>query len=190
MVETIVGLVIGFLFSQFAEIVKAEIKRNKILVALHSLVLEALPDVSLYNKTVTEQNETEHLVPKFYPTVPFESAFLSENGVSVKKETVQATIRYLNKANDLNSAALTLRDTFYVPKQGNAPGSRELVKIYLGNELKNQTDNSSMYKIINNLKMQIETEQKRSLWARLWLIIIIMLLVGVAGLLNYLFYNC
>ena len=130
MAETIIGLVIGFLLSQFAEIIKSEIKRNKILTALHSLVLEALPDVSSYNKTVAEQDDTEHLVPKFYPTASFETAILSENGVSVKKETIQATIKYLNKANDLNSASLTLRDTFYVPKQGNAPGSRELVKTY------------------------------------------------------------
>lgn len=187
MAETIIGLVIGFLLSQFAEIIKSEIRRNKILAALHSLVLEALPDVSSYNKTVTEQSETEHLVPKFYPTASFESAFLSENGVSVKKETIQATIKYLNKANDLNSAALTLRDTFYVPKQGNAPGSRDLVKTYLLNELKNQVDNSSMHKIIDDLRIQIEVEQKRNLWVRLWLIIVIMLLAGIASLLNYWF---
>lgn len=161
MAGTLIGLVIGFVLSQLAEILKSEIKRNKILTALHSLVLEALPDVSSYNKTVTEQSEIEHLVPKFYPTASFETAILSENGISVKKETVQATIKYLNKANDLNSAALTLRDTFYVPKQGNAPGSRDLVKTYLLNELSNQVDDFSMHKIIDNLRVQLETEQKR-----------------------------
>ena len=187
MTETIIGLVIGFLLSQFAEIIKSEIKRSKILASLHSLILVALPDVSSYNKTVTEQSEIEHLVPKFYPTAPFETSILSENGISVKRKTIKAAIKYLNKANDLNSASLTLRDTFYVPKQGNAPGSRDLVKTYLLNELKNQVDNSSMHKIIDDLRIQIEAEQKRNLRVRLWLIIVIMLLAGITGLLNYWF---
>lgn len=161
MAETLIGLVIGFLLSQFAEIIKSEIKRNKILAALHSIVLEALPAVGVYNKTVTEQSETEHLVPKFYPTASFETAILSENGISVKKETVQATVKYLDKANDLNSAALILRDTFYVSKQGNAPGSRDLVKTYLHDQLNDQVSDFSIHKIIDDLRVQIEAEQKR-----------------------------
>jgi hypothetical protein len=161
MAETLIGLVIGFLLSQFTEIIKSEIKRNKILAALHSIVLEALPAVSVYNKTVTEQSETEHLVPKFYPVASFETAILSENGISVKKETIRATIKYLEKANDLNSAALVLRDTFYVPKQSNAPGSRDLVKTYLYDQLNDQVNDFSMHKIINDLRVKIEAEQKR-----------------------------
>lgn len=161
MIEALVGVIIGFLLSQFSEITKSEIKRKKILASLHSLILEALPDVNSYNITVTQQSDTEHLVPKFYPTASFETAILSENGISVKKETIQATIKYLNKANDLNSAAHILRDTFYVPKQGNASGSRDLVKTYLYNELNNKADDFSMHRVIDNLRIQIEAEQKQ-----------------------------
>lgn len=161
MVETFAGIVIGFLLSQFAEVVKSEIKRNKILRALHSLVLMALPAVTEYNKTVAGQSETEHLVPKFYPTASFEAAVLSENGISVKEKTIQTTIKYLEKANDLNSAALILRDTFYISQPSNAHGSRELVKTYLRNEVNDQVNDFSMHRIIDDLRAQIEVEQKR-----------------------------
>src|ERR1700752_419107 len=162
MVDSLIGVIIGFLLSQITEIIKSEIRRKKILSSLHSLVLEVLPAISEYNKTVAEQSEIEHLVPKFYPTALFESAFLSENGISDKDKTIQIAIRYLNKANDLNSAALVLRDTFYTSNQGNISGSRDLVKVYLLNELNNQVDEFSMHRIINDLRVQIETEQKRA----------------------------
>jgi hypothetical protein len=85
-------------------------QRDKILAALHTH-LEALPRVNLYNQTATNPNDTpRHLVPMLYPTIPFETAIFSENGVSVNDETVESTTNNLLKVTELNALIPEFRD--------------------------------------------------------------------------------
>ncbi len=164
---TLVAVVVGFLLSQVAEIIKSELQRDNILKALHAQVYSLLPKVHLRNKTATDQGEKEHLLPIFYPTSSLESAFLSANGISSDVGTIQATIEYLDKAHDLNSQIRILRDTFYMPRSKNAPGSRELAKKYLYDQVHDETNDFSMFRIIDELKEQIDQEQRQSFWKRL-----------------------
>lgn len=71
--------------------------------------LEALPRISLHNQTAME---SEHVPPIPYPVIFFETAIFSADGISVRDETLKATIDYLLKAKELNAAIGTL-DTAY-----------------------------------------------------------------------------
>ncbi len=154
----LIGAFLGFLFPLLWETLKERSKRNKILIALHRQI-EALPRFNLYNKMATEQSTPEHIVPMFYPTAPFENAIFSENGISVTARTLQATIDYLIKAIELNSAVRILQDTFNSPKDAETFGSRSQAKKFLFDQVTNQVENYYMHRLVEKLKMQIEKEQ-------------------------------
>jgi len=158
LVPIVNGTIIGFLLTRILELIRLKYKRKKILTALHRQI-DALPRFSLHNKTATEQSEPEHIVPMFYPTVPFEVAIFSENGISVKEETVQATIDYLIKAIELNSVVRILQDTFSSSKKDKTFGSRSQAKKFLFDQVTNQVEDYYMHRLVTKLKMQIEKEQ-------------------------------
>jgi len=95
----------------------------------------------------------------FFPIVPFETAIFSENGISVTEETLQSTIDYLIKANELNSAVRILQDTFSSPKDDETFGSRSQAKKFLFDQVTNQVADYYMHRLVQKLKMQIEKEQ-------------------------------
>ena len=154
----IIGAFLGFLLPLVWEKIKERNKRKKILIALHRQI-DALPRFSLHNKTATEQSTPEHIVPMFYPTVPFETAIFSENGISVKEETLQATIDYLIKAIELNSVVRILQDSFSSLKEDATFGSRSQAKKFLFDQVTNQVEDYYMHRLVEKLKMQIEKEQ-------------------------------
>jgi hypothetical protein len=115
----------------------------------------------LHNKTFTEQLETEHVVPIAYPTNPFETAIFSENGISVKEKTLQATIDYLIKAYELNAMITVLQNTFNASHGSNTNDSRSETKIKLFEQVTDFTNDYSMHKCVEKLKIQINNEYNR-----------------------------
>jgi hypothetical protein len=156
-IGTIIAIV-GFLLPFALETVRLNYKRKKILMALYRQI-EALPRFNLHNKTSTEQSEPEHIVPMPYPTTPFETAIFSENGISIKEDTLQATINYLIKAYELNALVHVLQDTFSMPPQNEGADSRSQAKRKLLEQVSDDTNDYSMHKYIEKLKSQIEKEQ-------------------------------
>ena len=129
MLETIVGVIVGFFLTLALEAFRWEHKRRLILSGLHAQV-EALPRLNQRNKTATEQSDSEHLPPILYPTIPFETAFLSENGIEVMEETITSTINYLIKADELNSQVRILQDSFFTSGETNTHGQGNWLKYF------------------------------------------------------------
>lgn len=152
------GTAFGFIINWLIEWIRSYRRRDKILAALHTH-LEALPRVNLYNQTATNPNDTpQHLVPMLYPTIPFETAIFSENGVSVNEETVQSTTDYLLKATELNALIQTLQNSHFISSFEKTVGSRQLTLQFIYDQAKDD-----MPKIAEKLKGQIEKEQN---WIR------------------------
>ena len=140
----VTGTIIGFLLTWALEAIRLNYKRKKILLALYRQI-EALPRFNLHNKTSTEQSEPEHIVPMPYPTIPFETAIFSENGISVKEGTLQASIDYLIKAYELNTLVNVLQDTFSTTDGTKINDSRSQAKRKLLEQVSDTTNDYSMY---------------------------------------------
>ena len=149
---------VGFVLTWTLETIRLKYKRKKILMALYRQI-ETLPRFSLHNKTSTEQSEPEHIVPMPYPTTPFETAIFSENGISIKEDTLQATINYLIKAYELNALVNVLQDTFSAPPKNESSDSRSQAKRKLLEQVSDNVHDSHMHKCIENLKIRIGEEQ-------------------------------
>jgi hypothetical protein len=98
-----------------------------------------------------------------YPTVPFETAIFSENGISVKEDTLQASIDYLIKAYELNTLVNVLQDTFSTADGTKINDSRSQAKRKLLEQVSDITNDYSMHQCIKNLRKQIRNEQRRLL---------------------------
>ncbi|MDP1615529.1 MAG: hypothetical protein Q8L68_07005 [Methylococcales bacterium] len=156
----VIGTIIGFLLTWALEAIRLNYKRKKILLGLHRQI-EAIPRFGLHNKTSTEQSEPEHVVPMPYPTIPFETAIFSENGISVREETLQAAIDYLIKAYELNALVNVLQDSFSTTDGSKTNDSRLQVKRNLLEQVTDVTNNYSMHNRTEKLKIQIKIEQRR-----------------------------
>jgi|GEM_PF-5439196 len=156
----VIGTIIGFLLTWALEAIRLNYKRKKILLGLYRQI-EAIPRFSLHNKTSTEQSEPEHVVPMPYPTLPFETAIFSENGISVKEETLQAAIDYLIKAYELNALVNVLQDTFSTADGRKINDSRSQVKRKLLEQVTDVTNDYSMHNCTQEMKAQIKIEKCR-----------------------------
>lgn len=156
----VAGTIIGFLLTWILETIRLNYKRKKILRGLYRQI-ETIPRFSLHNKTSTEQSEPEHIVPMPYPINPFETAIFSENGISVKEETLQATIDYLIKAYELNAMITVLQDTFSTTDGSTTNNSRSKTKVKLLEQVTDVTNDYSMHNCVEKLKTQIRSEQCR-----------------------------
>lgn len=159
----VIGVILGFLLTFSAEECKSWHKRQRILRALCQVTKILLDAVHQRNLTATEQTGTESSVPMFYPTSPFENAFLSENAISVGSECTAAVAKYLDKANELNALARVLRDTLYMEINGKMDVQRDETKRKLGDQVKLVSD-FSMYKIREDLERQINYELSLGFW--------------------------
>ena len=170
MFETIVGIIIGFLLTLALEVFRWEHKRQLVLKALRAQVA-VLPRLNQRNKTATEQSEPEHLPPVLYPIIPFEAAILSEDGIDVTEKTIEATINYLIKANELNSQVRILQDLFFASTKSRTVGSRKYAKVFLHGQVDTIAKEVYMPKIVDELKLQIEDEIKQDMLARAYRLI-------------------
>jgi len=80
---------------------------ERILKALHAEV-EALSGINQDNISAIE-NQLEHLIPAPYPTIPFEVAIFSGEGIDAGNETIRCATDYLLKARQLNAIIEALR---------------------------------------------------------------------------------
>lgn len=155
----VTGTAFGFIINWLLEWIRTNHRRDKILAALHAH-LEALPRISTYNQTATNPpSPPPHLVPMLYPTIPFETAIFSENGISVSNETVQATIDYLMKATELNALIQALQSSHFASKQEPTIAAKShFTRQFLYDQAKDNMPN-----IGESLKKKIEKEQN---WLR------------------------
>ena len=136
-------------------------RASKCLRALRAQLI-ALPRVNTHNKTATDKSAPPmHLLPITYPTTPFETAVFSENGISVRDETISAATDYLLKAWELNAAVVALQGAHLANQHAN-------IKVPTQTFLFDQAD-KEMPPRIQSLTDQIEMElriRKRSKKAR------------------------
>jgi len=142
------------------EKIKATERRKRILIALHAQVL-SLPRINTYNQMATQRP----LPPIYallspYPTVPFETAIFSENGISVSDKTIEATTEYLLKARELNALVESLRNARLISTGGDSEEERiELIRRFIYDQANDQAKDG-MPQRIESLKACIESEQR------------------------------
>jgi len=142
------------------EKIKATERRKRILIALHAQVL-SLPRINTYNQMATQRP----LPPIYallspYPTVPFETAIFSENGISVSDKTIEATTEYLLKARELNALVEPLRNARLISTGGDSEEERiELIRRFIYDQANDQAKDG-MPQRIESLKACIESEQR------------------------------
>lgn len=160
-VPIITGALAGAVINGIIEFCRAKRRRTKILSALKAQ-LASLPRINLHNTTATNPTASpHHVLPMPYPTESFEIAIFSDGGIDVKKETAQATIDYLLKANELNILIKTLHD-FHLQYSAivRPPDNLAPTKQFLYDQANNE-----MSKVIKSLTKSIEDEKK---WWQFW----------------------
>ena len=145
------GTAFGFIINWLLEIIREKRKRANSLRSLQ-IILESIPRYNLYNQTATDPSDPpKHIVPMSYPIEPFENAILSQNSIQVKTLTIQATIDYLIKANELNSLIHSLQSSRFVSENDE---TIRLTRQFIFDQSKND-----MQAIAEMLKIRVIREQ-------------------------------
>jgi hypothetical protein len=132
-------------------------RRQAVLEVLRSQA-DALEAINTHNMTATDKVATPiHLLPIPYPVSPFETAVLSEWGISVASETVGAITKYSTKARELNVLIGSLQAAHLsYPSGTRAPEGKKETQTFIFDQATNE-----MPKLIDALKEQIENEKSR-----------------------------